>query len=148
MAGWPTWGTLLDYVRTGQPAYATLFGRPFWEDLAAHPDIAAGFDALMGQPGHGTPDFDIELAGGWDEVRTMVDVGGGTGAMLASLLRRHPHARGILLDLPGTIARADTTLSAAELAWPRDAPGAELLRSAARGRRPVPAEERAERLAR
>jgi hypothetical protein len=111
-----TWGTLLDYVRTGQPAYATLFGRPFWEDLAAHPDIAAGFDALMGPPGHGTPDFDIELTGGWDDVRTMVDVGGGTGAMLASLLRRHPHVRGILLDLPGTIARADTALSTAELA--------------------------------
>ena len=26
--------------------------------------------------------------------------------MLASLLRRHPHARGILVDLPGTVARA------------------------------------------
>src|SRR6266487_6188050 len=29
-----TWGTLLDYVRTGQPAYQQVFGRPFWEDLA------------------------------------------------------------------------------------------------------------------
>jgi len=25
-----TWGTLLDYVRTGQPAYEKVFGRPFW----------------------------------------------------------------------------------------------------------------------
>ena len=101
-----TWGTLLDYVRTGQPAYQKVFGRPFWEDLAAHPAIAADFDALMGPAGHGTPDYDIELAGGWDAIRTMVDVGGGTGAMLASLLRRHPHVHGILVDLPGTIARA------------------------------------------
>src|SRR6266581_2735302 len=29
-----TWGTLLGYVRTGQPAYQQVFGRPFWEDLA------------------------------------------------------------------------------------------------------------------
>ena len=101
-----TWGTLLDYVRTGQPAYQQVFGRPFWEDLAAHPDIGADFDALMGPAGHGTPDYDIELAGGWDAIRTVVDVGGGTGAMLASLLRRHPHVNGILVDLPGTIARA------------------------------------------
>jgi len=101
-----TWGTLLDYVRTGQPAYQQVFGRPFWEDLAAHPQIAAEFDALMGPAGHGVPDFDIELSSGWDAVRTVVDVGGGTGAMLASLLRRHPHARGILVDLPGTVARA------------------------------------------
>jgi 2,7-dihydroxy-5-methyl-1-naphthoate 7-O-methyltransferase len=101
-----TWGTLLDYVRTGQPAYQQVFGRPFWEDLAAHPNIAADFDALMGPAGHGVPDFDIELTGGWDAVRTVVDVGGGTGAMLAALLRRHPRVRGILVDLPGTVARA------------------------------------------
>ena len=101
-----TWGTLLDYVRTGQPAYQQVFGRPFWEDLAAHPQIAAEFDALMGPAGHGIPDFDIELRDGWDHIRTVVDVGGGTGAMLASLLRRHPQAKGILIDLPGTVARA------------------------------------------
>ena len=101
-----TWGTLLDYVRTGQPAYQQVFGRPFWEDLAAHPRIGAEFDALMGPAGHGVPDFDVELSGGWEAVRTVVDVGGGTGAMLASLLRRHPQTRGILVDLPGTVARA------------------------------------------
>ena len=101
-----TWGTLLDYVRTGQPAYRQVFGRPFWEDLAAHLQIAAEFDALMGPAGHGIPDFDIELSSGWDQIRTVVDVGGGTGAMLASLLRRHPQAKGILVDLPGTVARA------------------------------------------
>ena len=46
-----TWGTLLDYVRTGQPAYQQVFGQPFWEDLAVHPPIAAEFDALMGPAG-------------------------------------------------------------------------------------------------
>jgi hypothetical protein len=108
-----TWGTLLDYVRTGQPAYAKVFGRPFWEDLAAHPRIAADFDALMGPAGHGVPDYDIELSGGWEPVRTVVDVGGGTGALLASLLRRHPQVRGILVDLPGTVARAGQIMAEA-----------------------------------
>ncbi len=111
-----TWGTLLDYVRTGQPAYRQVFGRPFWEDLAAHPKIAADFDALMGPAGHGVPDFDIELSGGWDPIRTIVDVGGGTGAMLASLLRRHPRARGILVDLPGTVARGGELIKGFEVA--------------------------------
>ena len=65
------------------------------EDLAAHPQIAAEFDALIGPAAHGIPDFDIELSGGWDQIRTVVDVGGGTGAMLASLSgatleKRHP----------------------------------------------------------
>ena len=105
-----TWGTLLDYVRSGVPAYQQVFGRPFWEDLAVHPAIGAEFDALMGPAGHGVPDYDVELGDGWDAVRTVVDVGGGTGAMLASLLRRHPQARGILVDLPGTVARAGPLL--------------------------------------
>ena len=105
-----TWGTLLDYVRSGVPAYQQVFGRPFWEDLAVHPAIGAEFDALMGPAGHGVPDYDVEFSDGWDAVRTVVDVGGGTGAMLASLLRRHPQARGILVDLPGTVARAGPLL--------------------------------------
>jgi hypothetical protein len=49
------WGTLLSYVRTGRPAYHEHFGLPFWEDVEAHPDIAASFDALIGPAGHGTP---------------------------------------------------------------------------------------------
>ena len=36
------WGSLLSAVRTGAPAYHTIFGCPFWEDLQAHPQIAAG----------------------------------------------------------------------------------------------------------
>src|SRR4051812_43973917 len=46
------WGTLLTCVRTGRPGYSDLFGRPFWEDLDAHPAIGASFDALIGHVGH------------------------------------------------------------------------------------------------
>src|SRR5207249_9005158 len=77
------WSTLLPAVRTGRPAYHDVFGRDFWEDLDAHPDIAASFDALMGPSGHGIPDPEILVTGGWETVRTVVDVGGGTGALLA-----------------------------------------------------------------
>jgi 2,7-dihydroxy-5-methyl-1-naphthoate 7-O-methyltransferase len=111
-----TWSTLLGYVRTGRPGYAGVFGRPFWEDLAAHPRIAAEFDSLMGPAGHGVPDYDIELAGGWDGIRSLVDVGGGTGTMLAALLRRHPQVHGTLVDLPGTVARAGEILRQPDLA--------------------------------
>ena len=110
------WGTLLGYVRTGRPGYAGLFGRPFWEDLAAHPDFAEAFDDLMGPAGHGPPDPRIPLAGGWEGVRAVVDVGGGTGAMLAALLRAHPHLRGTLVDVPATVARAAATFEAAGVA--------------------------------
>lgn len=110
------WGTLLKAVRTGAPAYEELFGRHYWEDLDAHPEIAAEFDAIMGPAGHGVPDPEILLNGGWESVRTVVDVGGGTGALLAEILRAHPKIQGILVDFPKTVARAAQTFKAAGVA--------------------------------
>src|SRR5207237_2207124 len=101
------WGSLLAAVRTGAPAYDTVFGRPFWDDLQAHPEIAASFDALMGPAGHGTPDPEVLVTGDWQEVKTVVDVGGGTGALLAEILRARPEIQGTLVDFPGTVARAE-----------------------------------------
>ncbi len=100
------WGSLLGAVRTGAPAYHEVFHRPFWEDLQAHPDLAASFDALMGPAGHGIPDPEVLVAGGWESVRTVVDVGGGTGSLLAEILRARPEVGGTLVDLPPTVARS------------------------------------------
>ena len=110
------WGTLLTAVRTGRPAYHEVFGRSFWDDLDAHPDLAAGFDALMGPAGHGTPDPEVLVTGGWGSVRTVVDVGGGTGALLAAILRARPALRGTLVDLPRTVARSGEVFQAAGVA--------------------------------
>jgi 2,7-dihydroxy-5-methyl-1-naphthoate 7-O-methyltransferase len=110
------WSTLPEYVRTGEPAYQQVFGLPFWEDLEAHPEVAASFDELMGPAGHGSFDADFPLTRGWGAVRTIVDVGGGTGSMLAELLRGRPELRGTLVDLPGTVARARPVLEEAGVA--------------------------------
>ncbi|HKQ72160.1 MAG TPA: methyltransferase [Blastocatellia bacterium] len=98
------WSTLLTYIRTGAPAYKELFGLPFWEDLDAHPEIGASFDALIGPTGHGAPNPEFQISCGWESVRSVVDVGGGTGAMLAEFLRKRPEIRGTLVDLPRTVA--------------------------------------------
>ena len=110
------WGTLLQYVRTGEPAYHEVFGRPFFDDLDANPRIAASFDAIIGPAGHGTPDPHFEITPGWEAVRTIADVGGGTGAMLAEVLRAHPNLRGILVDRPITVDRSTEIFEAAGVA--------------------------------
>jgi hypothetical protein len=114
MAG--AWSTLLTAVRTGRPVYHELFGRPFWDDLEAHPAIAERFDALMGPLGHGVPDPEVLLSGDWTGVRTVVDVGGGTGTLLAGVLRAHPAVHGTLVDRAATIARAERTFREAGVA--------------------------------
>jgi 2,7-dihydroxy-5-methyl-1-naphthoate 7-O-methyltransferase len=128
------WGSLLSAVRTGAPAYHTVFGRPFWEDLQAHPEVAASFDALMGPAGHGTPDPEVLVSGGWDSVRTVVDVGGGTGALLAAILRARPTVRGTLVDLPRTVARSGEVFQAAGVA---DREATTILRRCAESARPA-----------
>lgn len=110
------WGTLLKAVRTGAPAYEELFGRPYWEDLDAHPEIAADFDALMGPAGHGIPDPEVLINADWELVRNVVDVGGGTGSLLAEILRAHPEIHGTLVDFPKTVARAAQTFETAGVA--------------------------------
>ena len=110
------WSSLLLAVRTGRPAYASVFGRGFWDDLAAHPELSAQFDALLGPEGHGRPDPEVLLAGDWDGVTTVVDVGGGTGALLAEVLRARPGVRGVLVDLPSTVARSRALFEAAGVA--------------------------------
>jgi hypothetical protein len=110
------WGTLPTLVRTGNPGYQEHFGLPFWEDLDAHPDIGASFDALIGPVGHGTPNPEFEITGGWDSVRRIADVGGGTGAMLAEILRLRPQVQGTLVDLPRTVARSAEIFQSAGVA--------------------------------
>src|SRR5262249_8866293 len=60
------WGTLLNYVRTGKPSYNEVFGLPFWEDLDAHPEVAASFDDPIGPTGHRTPNPGVPIPGGWE----------------------------------------------------------------------------------
>jgi SAM-dependent methyltransferase len=111
------WSSLLRAVRTGRPAYHEVFGRPFWEDLDAHPEVAASFDALMGPMGHGTPDPEILLnPAEWPSIRSVVDVGGGSGALLAEVLRARPHVTGTLVDMPRTVARSTETFREAGVA--------------------------------
>jgi SAM-dependent methyltransferase len=111
------WGTLLSAVRSGKPAYHEHFGRGFWDDLEAHPDVAASFDALMGILGHGVPDPHILVdPADWESVRSVVDVGGGTGALLAEVLRSRPAVRGTLVDLPRVVARSGEIFQAAGVA--------------------------------
>ncbi len=109
-----TFADLLQAIRSGEPAYPGMYGRPFWEDLAADPALAASFDSLMAT----SDTWFGEVARGydWSEARHVIDVGGGKGALLATLLRAHPHLRGTVVDLPSAEKGAVEFLAAEGLA--------------------------------
>ncbi len=110
------WNGLLRQVRTGKPVYHEIFGLPFWEDLDAHPELGESFDALMGPIGHGAPDPNVLVDNDWNDIGTVVDVGGGTGSLLAAILQAHPAVEGILVDFPRTVASSAATFEEAGLA--------------------------------
>lgn len=87
-------------VGDGRATFAESFGADFWPWLASHPHERIEFDRAMG----GGKDRKAEQLAAleWREGELVVDVGGGNGALLRELLRRRPHLRGIVFDLPET----------------------------------------------
>jgi hypothetical protein len=104
------WGGLLDSVRSGTPAFHNLFGKTLFEYLAGSTDSAAAFNEAMASATAGTAAAVVK-AYDFTRCRTIVDVGGGTGAFLATILRATPAARGILFDQPSVVAAARELLA-------------------------------------
>ncbi|MEV5504274.1 methyltransferase [Nonomuraea fuscirosea] len=107
MAGEPyrAWGLAGHSLRTGEPAFDELFGQPMFAWLRAHPAESAAFDTA--QAGLVTVRMQPLVERDWRDARTVVDVGGGTGELLRTLLAGNPHLRGVLFDLPHVAGEAD-----------------------------------------
>ncbi|MGB8941683.1 MAG: methyltransferase [Streptomyces sp.] len=113
---------LLDAVRTGTPSYIGRYGQSWWTDLATHPTLSTSFDALLA---HQSASFAAEIATAhdWSSAHHVIDVGGGTGSLLAGILRAHPHLHGTLIDLPQVVEHAPPVFKAAGVADRARAPG-------------------------
>lgn len=94
---------VLHTLRTGDPAWETVFGAPFWEYLSVNPAMSASFDEAMTAGAEYVADD--AAAYDWPETGLVIDVGGGTGALLAAVLEARPRLHGVLVDLPDTVAR-------------------------------------------
>jgi SAM-dependent methyltransferase len=106
----------LDYsVHCGRPAFDRAHGTDFFAHLARTPELSALFNASMGE---GSQDTAGAIVKHYDfsRFRTVVDVGGGNGTLLAAILRAEPALRGIVFDSPDGVAEAQDTLRAAGVA--------------------------------
>lgn len=95
----------------GGSAFEAAEGQPFFRYLAQNPGASVQFDTAMQVSVDGLRD--ALAARDWQHVRTVADVGGGTGAVLAGLLRQHPHLTGTLCERPGVLAGAQPVLTEA-----------------------------------
>jgi hypothetical protein len=109
------WGGLLQSVRTGETAFDHIIGRPFFEHLAANAGSAAVFNEAMASSTEGAARA-VAAAYDFSGFKTIVDVGGGTGAFLAGILHANPQARGVLFDQPNVVAAAGGLLTSVGVA--------------------------------
>ena len=95
-------------LRTGEPAFAKVFGVSFYDYLNVNPDAARNFHESMAAQAVPAGFASCDLSG----VSHVVDLGGGNGTLLAEVLGRHPDMRGTLVELPDAVAVARPRLAA------------------------------------
>ncbi len=93
------WMSLMSVLRTGEPSFEKVNGSSLWEYYQQHPDLSERFDRAM------TALASVELkmileAYDFSPFKTLIDVGGGQGLLLASILKAYPHMLGTLFELP------------------------------------------------
>jgi O-methyltransferase domain/Dimerisation domain len=115
IGGVKSFGPIVETIRTGTTGMQIAYGSRGFEYFATHPEQASDFQAAMSER---TTAFAPSVAAeyGFSSARTVADIGGGKGTLLATILRQHPHLRGVLFDraevaaeAPGVLADAGVT---------------------------------------
>ena len=99
------WGELLHGVQTGGSSFEHIYGMNLFDYLAQNPESAKIFDESM------TNASVIEsatIAASYDfsSIQTLVDIAGGEGLLIASILKSNPTLKGVLFEQPHVIERA------------------------------------------
>ena len=100
------WSSLIDSVRTGENAFRLIHGVDVWEYRAQHPEERVIFDRAMASNSR-VITRSLPTAYDFGRFETIVDVGGGNGALLAALLAEYPDLRGVLFDQPHVVDGVD-----------------------------------------
>jgi hypothetical protein len=108
---WQAWGEMRHSVMTGEDAFRHVYGEGVWDWRGKHPEETRIFDGSMAELSRGVADG-IADAVDFSVFKRIVDIGGGIGETLATILSRNPGCAGILYDLPHVVANAPPVLTA------------------------------------
>jgi hypothetical protein len=111
---WRAYGELLFSVRTGRPGFERAYGMSVFDYTAKHPDAMASFGKML-------VDFAaqevvaVASAYSLSDVKSVVDVGGGSGNLVAALLEANPCLHGTIFERPSVAETAVQWLHAGGL---------------------------------
>ena len=99
------WGDLMHSVRTGEPAFEHVFGRGVFQYEAQHPEHAKIFDEAMANL-TGVYNAAVLANYPFSTIDKLIDVGGGDGRLIVTILKANPQMTGVLFDLPHVAEKA------------------------------------------
>lgn len=109
------WGELLHSVKTGEVALRKVYGTDVWDYFAKNPERAAFFNDAMTNLSAGVI-MAVLASYDFSGISTIMDVGGGHGLMVSTILQNYPEMRGIIFDQPSVVEGARVALEQAGLA--------------------------------
>ncbi|HEY2694348.1 MAG TPA: methyltransferase [Pseudonocardiaceae bacterium] len=92
---YPAWGRLGEALRTGQQQSGSDFGK-----VVDNPALLRQFVGMMDGLTQVLGPQLIECYDGWDQARSLLDVGGCRGNITSQIVKAHPHLEGHVFDLP------------------------------------------------
>lgn len=97
---------LLHSVRTGETAFDAYYSTDVWEFYDTHPEEAIRFNKAMAGL---TQYYSHALLPAYDfsRFRTVIDIGGGNGALLFAILGAYPTVYGAIFDAPAVIPETE-----------------------------------------
>jgi SAM-dependent methyltransferase len=112
---WQAWRHFLESLKTGKTGLAAAFGMDLFSYLRDNPEQGARFnEAMVGM--YGAVGQAVLTAYDFSPFRNVIDLGGGTGRLLATILQSNERVRGALFELPETAAQARRFFEASALA--------------------------------
>ena len=108
------WAEIVYSIQTGNTAFEKVFGKPIFDYLSETPEKARIFDGAMTGI-HGRETGDVLDAYDFSGIEVLVDIGGGNGSNISSILKQYPSMKGVLFDLPHVVERAKERVDAADV---------------------------------
>lgn len=105
----------LPALQQGHTPFEQFFGQPVFDHFATRPERSALFGQFMGWMTRRVTRF-LFAKHRFEPFATVADIGGSMGDLLLAVLAEYPGTRGLLFDLPETVALARPVVAASPLA--------------------------------
>ncbi|KFK42146.1 hypothetical protein AALP_AA2G217200 [Arabis alpina] len=101
-----TWDNLKDVILEGKDAFISAQGMKLFDYINSDAQFARVFHRAMSESATMVMKKVLEVYKGFEDVHTLVDVGGATGTILGLITSKYPHIKGVNFDLAQVLTNA------------------------------------------